>query len=165
MDGKEFNEVYDFLVDTLKQKGLRWVATQVTEQVKLGKTVEKEIETFKEFRDKSIEQIDYLSEIPLKKGPKATFPITEEYSQKEKLILLIDAIEQAVVNTSEMEYHIVDFLENEQVNLHGIEFYLGEAGEESHKITKPIATTRRQNGNRLKELLVKLRKEVEENGN
>lgn len=127
MNDAECIEVYDHLVRILNENELSWIRVQVAEQIRLGKTVEKEIATFKESRRELtlFGTDDY--HIQYKKGPKATFPVTEEYDPSERLLLLIDAIEQAIVNTAEMESHIIGYFGEQLGNdWRGIRFYSEE---------------------------------------
>jgi hypothetical protein len=45
MNENECQEAYNILETVLKNNGLEWVAIQVAEQIRIGKTVAREIET------------------------------------------------------------------------------------------------------------------------
>lgn len=56
MNDRECNETYRLLVDILTQRGLDWVVEQVEEQIRLGKTLEKEVDTLQVSRKRFSEQ-------------------------------------------------------------------------------------------------------------
>ena len=143
----------------LNENGLEWVTAQVTEQIRIGKTIHREIETLKEVRDTGFFTFDdYPSR--LKKGPKATFTVTVDYESSERLELLIDAIKQAVVNTAEMEHHLVEFCEQDEKSPKKIEFRNDEPRSESKPINRQAITVRIDSTKKLGELLEALRKEI-----
>ena len=147
----------------LTENKLSWISNQVAEQIRIGKTVEKEIATFKESRRTLLlfEERDYR--IQYKKGTKATFPVTEEYSPSERLLLLIDAIEQAIVNTAEMESHLIEYFGEQLDNdWQGIRFYSEEQDSQSVVIDRKTSSSRLQNSQHLKQLLGSLRKEIDQ---
>jgi len=90
MDEIEYARVYQELAAILNEFNLGWVAQQVADTVEIGKTIEE-------------------------RSPKRKTPLLkiENYTAKEQLLLLIDAIEQATVNTSEIEDEIAYFLKVE----------------------------------------------------
>jgi hypothetical protein len=126
MNNLENNQVYHQLQQKLLEMNLNWVVNQVAEQVLLGKPAEKEIETLKESSSRSGQQLfDFSPEVyrsRLQKGPRATFPVTEEYKANEKLMLLIDAIEQVVICTAEMEADALSFFQREGKGLKEVFF-------------------------------------------
>lgn len=161
MNDRECNEAYERLINILNQNKLEWIVTQVEEQVRSGKTVEKEIDTLKESR-RGFDLFtidDYPSR--LMKGPKATFPVTVEYQPSERLVLLLDAIEQAIVNTAEMEHHFIEYFGGEVDNWQGVEFYSEDPNSRPVAINKETVLSRLDNGKQLKQLLDALRQEVE----
>ena len=127
MDNQECNEVYERLMEMLAENKLDWIVEQVNQQVQLGKTIIKETETLKH-QEKEFSQL-YEDDVyipKVKKGPKAKFPVTEDYTPNEKLNLLLDAIEQAIVNTAEMENHLIEYFDSSLKKWDGIDFYADE---------------------------------------
>ena len=162
MTDKECLETYQRLVDILNQNRLAWVVAQVEEQIRLGKTTEKEIDTLKEGRGEfelfTIE--DYPSR--LRKGPKATFPVTVDYQPPERLALLLDAVERVIVNTVDMENHLIEYFGKEVDNWIGVEFYSETPNSVPNRIGKETVVSRLENGRQLKHLLDAMRKEIEQ---
>lgn len=160
MTTEECNIVYDTLVDILNKSELGWIVSQVEDQLRIGKTVEKEITTLTEGRSRNalLGFEEYREH--LRSGPKATFPVTIDYDSKEKLSLLVDAVEQAVVDTAEMEKHILDFFGEELPSLESVEFYSDEVTREPISINRQSTASRQIYGSKLKLLLEDLRKEI-----
>lgn len=160
MNDSEIKETYNFLTSVLKNNGLEWVTTQVSEQIRIGKTVEKEIETLKEV---NVIPVTYQSENfirPLKKGPKEMFPVSVKFTPAEQLELLIDAIEISIIETAYMENAVVHYFENTWQNPQGILFIPDEPGSKPTPLNSETSKIRLSNTSKLKELLDSLRKEV-----
>src|SRR6266496_2318183 len=103
MDDTERKEAFDLVVSMLNQNGLSWIVEHVNEQIHNGKTEFVEVETVKRREDTDIVNYDPGRPTPsLRRGPKARFPTTVDYDDKEKLGLLLDGIMQAT-NVLEME--------------------------------------------------------------
>ena len=90
MDEIEYAKVYQELAAILNEFNLGWVAQQVADTVEIGKTIE----------ERSLKRKTPLLKIV-------------DYTSKEQLLMLIDAVEQATVHTSEMEDEIAYFLKVE----------------------------------------------------
>jgi hypothetical protein len=160
MNNDECQEVFDTLVKMLNDQGLGWVVAQVQEQIRLGKTVEKEIKTLREAKHSpSIFELDEYRK-QLKTGPLATFPVPVEYNSKERLQLLIDAIEQAVVNTAQMEENFTSFFEKELPHLSDIRFFSEDGTLSPREINRQSAVVRNDQAIKLKQLLEDLRQEI-----
>lgn len=161
MNDAECIEVYDHLVRILNENELSWISTQVAEQIRLGKTVEKEIATFKESHGEPPLFGADNYHIQYKKGPKVTFPVTEEYEPQERLLLLIDAIEQTIVNTAEMESHVIGYF-GEQLgeNWEGIRFYSEDQDSQFIVIDRRTSSSRLHASQQLKQILDTIRKEI-----
>jgi len=164
MNDQECIQAYETLAGILDQNGLGWVTAQVAEQIRIGKTIQREIETLKEARQAGLFTFDDypFDDYPsrLKKGPKATFPVTVDYEPPERLRLLIDAIEQAIVITASMEHHLLEYFEKEIQDWQGIQFHADESGSEPRSLDKRKAISRLKSSRNLKELLDALRKEI-----
>lgn len=93
MDAKECAAAYQELAAILKGSNLGWVAAQVADTVRTGKTIEE-------------------------RSPRRKTPLLkiEDYTSEEQLRLLTTAIEQAAIDTAEMEDEIAYFLRTEADN-------------------------------------------------
>ncbi len=153
-------ELFERLAVVLQRSGLGWIVTQVTEQIQVGKTVFKEVETLKRSGQADIFGTS-VGRIPggLKTGPKAQFPATIEYDDKEKLVLLMDGISQAT-NTIEMQN---EFLK--AMNVLGgpaeAAFYSEETGTTGRVITSNEVAAKAPLVSGFRDFLSKLREEAE----
>lgn len=160
MNEQECIHAFERLIKILNDNGLGWVAEQVNEQIRIGKTIQREIETLKEGKGMPLFATvdDYSSK--LTRGPKATFPVTVEYQPSERLELLINAVRQAIVDTADMEHHLVSFTEKNDETPKKIQFYIDEPNSEPKSISAETIRLRHKNAKRLNELLASLQKEI-----
>ncbi len=160
MDEHECVQVFQGLTRILEENGMEWVSQQVSEQIRIGKTIQREIETLKEGKDAPLFSTidDYSSK--LMRGPKATFPVTVEYQPYEQLDLLINAIKQVIVETAEMEQHLISFFEQHDNASKKILFYTDEPGGEPKSISKDEMQRRYQHSKKINELIETLRMEI-----
>lgn len=160
MNDQECDQVYDTLLTTLTKSGLDWVSAQVIHQVHLGKTVEKEIDTLREAGpiEGLFSQDQSLSHF--RKGPRAKFPVTEEYDPKERLLLLIDAIKQAIINTAHMESTFTEFFDSEIGHEVTVEFDSDQSGSPRAVVSHDGASSRLDSAQNLNVLLEKLQEEI-----
>ncbi len=161
MNREECVHVFRRLTTVLAENGMEWVSRQVLEQIRIGKTIQREIETLKEGRNAPLFSTsdDYSSK--LTRGPKATFPVTIPYQPDEQLELLINAIRQAIVDTADMEQHLINFIEEQEEAPKRIMFYSDEPNSEPKLISADKIETRHERSKDLNELLESLRREIE----
>lgn len=107
MDDQDFQRIFDDLSLTLTEQGLGWIVSEVIDVINEGQISTVKVETFKEtLSDSGIER-------EIQRASKAEFLSVVEYTQREQLLLLLDAIEQTLVQTAAMEQEIAEFFENE----------------------------------------------------
>jgi hypothetical protein len=160
MNEQETIQAFQRLMKMLNENELGWVAEQVSEQIRIGKTIQREIETLKEGKGMPLfSTIDDYSR-KLMRGPKAKFPVTVEYQPNERLELLIYAIRQSVVDTADMEQHLISFTEKDDETPKRIQFYNDGPNSEPKTISASTIRKRYDNSKRLNELLESLQKEI-----
>src|SRR4051794_3740366 len=93
----EVDKVYDTLRGTLQETGFSWVAAQVAREIRLGKTESKKIRTTE--RD---EPEEFLLDNPIRTGKPEMFTSSVEYTPKERLELLLAALEHASIEVAEV---------------------------------------------------------------
>lgn len=163
MNEQELIQVYEQLTVILRQLGLDWIVTQVTEHIRAGRVIEKKTPTYK------LNQTNKRSDYPLftseenntffEKGSPAVFSDALPYSPVEQLEALIAAIEQAVVHTANMEQHIMQDFEKRFDGWTEVTFVSEE--NKNNTITLQRDTTiRLAKSHELKTLLEQLRKEI-----
>ena len=97
MTEQESLQIYEALSEYVREHRLDWILEQVTEQIRFG------VEEKKSVRVGLDEVWAADVEEPRSRRSKVLFAATRPYLEREKLKLLIDAVQQAVVNTTEME--------------------------------------------------------------
>jgi hypothetical protein len=157
MDARDCLRAYDALRSALSTNNLQWVADQVSEEIRQGKTILKEVETLREGPSLTI---DDARTSRLQRGPRATLPVTVEYDACEQLGLLIDAIERAVVDTASMEAHLSEYFGSHETAWNGIEFDDGQPGTSAVRLDKQRALSRNGHASRLKEALAAVKREL-----
>jgi hypothetical protein len=104
----EAREAFVGLDRLLREKGLDWVCDQVQDEIRLGKLERKEVETVKELRSTDETKQPSLRK-PMGKGRKVTLMTVGEFSPQERLRILIDAMQRAVVDTGDLEQDVAAF--------------------------------------------------------
>jgi hypothetical protein len=149
MTESEANEVFDRLRTMLLEAGLDWMVDQVSEQIRFGKLTIKTVRVPRE-SDSFIEGEEPTYGIR-RRASTARFPATAEYSPKERLRLLIEGIEQAVLRLADIETAVLD-------RFHDVSF----ASDETQKRlqVKPASATRAESLKTLSALIADLSHEV-----
>lgn len=108
MTEQEIIEAFAELSQIISDLGLGWILVQVNEQIQQGKKpIPKEVQTFKEeWSPESGQNI-------LKPAGKSKMLVAEDYSNTERLLLLISAIEQTVTSATAMRREIINFFTTE----------------------------------------------------
>lgn len=141
MDEQDAAAIYQELAAMMNELKLNWATSQVSKIVQAGKTIE----------ERSAKRNSLVLKI-------------ESYSPEEQLFLLINALEQAAVNTTEMEIEIAEFLRVEQENdrlVPEIEFVRadGDTGQ-TLDFTEETLAERGKQAAYLKRLLERLRQDI-----
>lgn len=142
MNEQDCLTVYDELVEILNQLQLGWVSQQVMEVISAGKTVEEMVSG--------------------RRSPdlKLTY-----HSPKEQLLLLINAIEQAVIHAVDIELEIANHFSEEATtsDLQPEIQFLSSFEKNSPLIKFPteLVSSRQKETEKLLKLLNKLEKEVQ----
>jgi hypothetical protein len=96
-------EAFENLIATLSEKGLAWVVNQVRHQIELGKPITRRAKELYYPRRSGEEDSRFASDPALRPGREVQFRATVEYTDDERLQLLLSAIQQAVLNTAAIE--------------------------------------------------------------
>ncbi len=142
MNDQDCSTVYDELVEILYQLKLGWVVEQVTNVISAGKTIEETVS-----------------------GRKSPDLKLSYHTPKEQLLLLINSIEQAVVNTVEIELEVTQVLQHEMTASEHLKPEI-QFVSSFDKTSKPLQfpmelmTSRQAQVQRLRDLLNSLQQEV-----
>jgi hypothetical protein len=82
------------------------------------------------------------------------------YTKREQVALLIDALERAVVNVTDLGVHVGGFVEKEKVQGKQVKFASEEEGVHGRLFSPIEAVSRKDSAAKLKTFLVALKKEV-----
>ncbi len=107
MTDDEANYLYNELSQIVRQADMGWVLTGVSKELRLGKLEAKKVLT----ADAEGAE-EGAPPSPLKRPP-AMFTATTAYPPKDRLRILVGAIEQAWVATTQMDEHIAHVFANE----------------------------------------------------
>ena len=107
MSDAEITIAIDSIRTTLEERSLQWLSREIDDTLRLGKPALRQIVA-------NVEQdadLVYMSEYGMRSGSprtrRTTVPTTEQYSRREELQLLLDAIIRTVVATQEMEGQVL----------------------------------------------------------
>jgi hypothetical protein len=156
MNERDCDTIYDTLITILSEHNLLWIIDQVEEQLRSGRTIEREIETLTEVKPHALERGTSI----LRKGPKARFPVTVAYDSCERAEITIDAIQHALIDSIAMEQDLVEFLERQPNEISQIEFYEDDSNRPQRFISRIAIAERTQGSAQLHELLNQLREEI-----
>lgn len=161
MDTGELNALYDQLLDITRELGLGWVAEQVTDEVQLGKILRADFRTLQAERHQNrLIEPDVRAWVPDKRGPKEDVLTIEPYSSEDRLLLLLDAVERAVVETAAMETHFFEYCGLASGDINSMQFYSEDAGTDTLSTDVAHAQVRFEASQRLKEQLDLIRREI-----
>ena len=150
MNTNEINETYDALSEILRESGLAWLQEAVAEDITDG--------ALEIIRESDLVTNKFRGTRPNARSAEE-FLRAREYTPQEKLLTLIEAIEEAVIHASDIEMTLGgDFAK--QSNLQGIEF-VNDVDSTSIDLDLRAASIRHEAAASLKQLLAELRSEVQ----
>lgn len=154
-------QLYNEFVQLLREHRFDWVVEEVEGQLRLGKTAEERIVVSEEFALESSPEADAP---PARGRPARTrFLKRVDYTARERLLLIIGAVEHAVLDVGEIGLHLLESFQKLGIEARPISFVPdGERGE-----AKPfLASTLRERQPAIRELrllLNQLKREVKRN--
>jgi len=144
MTQEDAHDVFIALSKILEEIGLTWMLDQVKQEIVHGKTATKTLSILAE---------DFPNEYRQRRQ-RVRFVSTEEYSSKEQLHLLLDAMEQTIVASLEMQKSILTLTE-----LAGVSFK-SEEGRTQLLITNDQISRNAPIAEKLKAACEELREEL-----
>jgi len=155
---QECDQVYGQLIAIMEQAHLGWVVVQLQEQIRFGVPVEREVSTPKH---SVLTQDSGFTGRPKKRRRRQstiTFISTRPFTSRERFLLLIEAVKQAVVNTGEMEQvFLQDFAKQVDGRVDAVEFRPEETAAARASLTPQDSSTRAGHVASLSRLLGELR--------
>jgi hypothetical protein len=155
MTDEECRQLYERLTQLLQRLELNWVAELSRQETGIGKLVKQQEEygliSYREPGSRS-----------RRRGPKSL--MTVEYTEPERLRLLLTFIKQAVVDTTLLESRLVNYfgdgnLFNQETSI--VRFIDGEDDPSPHILSRDNFEARETHAHRLKELIAEILNEVD----
>lgn len=109
MEENDARIVFETLVNHLTELKLGWVVDQVNERIRLGKLISKDVSVTRDAHGK------------IGRKRKASFVTTVPFTAKERLSILIDAIDHVAIQTGQMGAKVVEHLHEK--GFESVEFY------------------------------------------
>jgi|GEM_PF-3966992 len=109
-----YKEEYNKIESYIGSLGFGWVCAQVREEIETGKLNEEKIPTLNEY-SRSNQQQGFFYPADFRKGQAADFVKRSEYSDKQKLALLVEAIKRAIPELILMEAQVAAYFDNIEV--------------------------------------------------
>src|SRR5262249_1302237 len=154
-------ETYDLLANLLRRSNLEWVMDQVDADVRVGKLVEKsirEISTNHTERTSSFDRIETFE--PQSRVSSGAIRQRVEYSNRERLLVLIEAIAHAVLHTAELEEATLKLMANTHASLQ-IVFEPDGSNERPFSVDQADTSSRQQFRNDLRQALNQLKARID----
>jgi len=161
MTEEQCAETYDLLANLLRRSNLEWVMDQVDADVRVGKLVEKsirEISTRHTERSVAFELIETFE--PQRRVRSGSIRQRVEYSNRERLLVLIEAIEHAVLHTAELEEATLKLMANTHASLQ-IVFDPDGSNERPCSVDQAATSSRQQFRNDLRQALNQLKARID----
>lgn len=106
MTAEKCLQLYDEFVRLLREHRFDWVVAEVEEQIRLGKTAEERIVVSEEFALEITPEAD--TRRARGRPGRTRFLKCVDYTARERLLLIIDAVEHAVLDVGEMGLHLLE---------------------------------------------------------
>ena len=146
MKDKECDQIFEYLKEKLMAIKLSWIVEQVEEDIRIGKLSEEKPDSRKSI-------FDFPFDKNINKKSKHKMPHIIEYSAKDKLNLLLNAIEQAMVNIPLIEMNLLQSFNDYLNKSISITFHSEDPNIRSFDIVEIDAHINTDLGKRFKELL------------
>jgi hypothetical protein len=159
MSQDEAATTYRALADMATTRGFQWVLVQVEEKIALGKVTTRRLRV----REEGVFFADRFEEgqsVSLKRRPPDVFAISEEYSHRERLLLLIESLELAIPQLNRIALEVVSFWAREADSA-AVVFTPEAPVKEGFQLARSDVLSRKEASEKLLHLLHELRQEVQ----
>lgn len=154
MTEAECEQTYDQLVVAINNVGLLWLTNQIAEEIRFGRATTIEVTERADTPDDLL--FPNLTKRP--RHSQVTVSATRIFTSQEKLMVLLDALEQAVIATYEMETAVKEYVSETSKNWKSIRLVrTDEPTSEPIEITLYNDEERNENINTLRRLMKGLR--------
>jgi hypothetical protein len=159
MDNEQCREIYQQLIRILERENLDWVIDLATEDIDSGKVLKQKQNSQENVQMSLLEQQENLTTSVSERG---TNVVIREYTEKEKLRILIDIIKQTIVDTTLMESRVISFFQNSEYFMDmSAEIRFASNRQETFSLSLDNIFKREKKAYELLDFLQELKKEVE----
>lgn len=109
----DYQELFTGVEAFLSERGYNWVCQQVREELTTGKLTKESISTLAEV---NYQQTSFIERADFKRGQPAEFVRRAEYSDKEALVLLLEAARRAIFESIIMESEVAAYLAKDEIS-------------------------------------------------
>ncbi len=156
-------EIYAELRSVLEEMQLSWIIEEVENQMRIGRLDTRDVHTLSLPEDHARQQrlplLGQGSENNLRRGRTATFPVSVEFSPRERVEILLNAIEQVFVNTIEIQDVALESLWQKNVD-NTVEFYNENDDKPTLVISRELLKNKLAVAEHLHSLLDQLRRNL-----
>ena len=134
----DLNQIYDSLAQFAHESKLDWVVSEVARQVSIGQVTAKdvrpsELETHPDQLELELDQLAHgpqaqRREPKRRQGRSLSVVVSEEYTPKERALLLLDALKTSVAEPFRLAVYLSRYIRDNLLNTQSIEFHPDEAG-------------------------------------
>jgi len=150
LNPEDARRTFEALSETLEKAGLGWMLSQVRQEIAFGRAVTKTLSVVPE---------DF-GVVERQRRQRVRFVSAQEYTSQQQLALLVDAIEQTVVGSIEMQNSVLD-----AAKLPVVHFFSDDGQHEQHSFTHDDVRANKSSTEGLKAACDKLRRELLEDAN
>ena len=111
MTDEEASDAFGFLDSTVRETGLRWIAEQVAADIQLGRIAPKRV------RVREREDGEFLFDVDIRKATNAVFVESVEYTNKERLELMLTALTRAISDVADLHQSTIENLDPKHLRL------------------------------------------------
>src|SRR5258708_567997 len=139
MTDHECIAAFERLQSAMTDVGLQWVANEVNEELRFGKTVTKRVSS----RPDTPEDVANEGLADKRRKSKVNVAATRPYTAEEKLRTLLDSLEDVIVETQEMQNAVKKYVTSHAENWKELRLVRGDAGEREPVIITPTTDEER----------------------
>lgn len=152
---EEIGQVIKQLLSALRENKLEWVAEQVEETIMQGNIISKSLRELGISREEL-----FFDETNMKVPRQRQLVVAEEYTQRQQLLLVLDAIERSIIQLHHVGTHTLNGLRKYSGDLKDIEFRSEINEGQNLLLTEQILNDREPEVRKLGRLLEQFRKEI-----
>jgi hypothetical protein len=160
MTEEQCAETYNILAKLLRDSNLEWVMDQIDAEVRVGKLLEKpirEISVGYANRNVAFELVEATE--PQRRGRSGSIRQRVEYSNRERLQVMIEAIEHAILHIADLEEATLKLMHNGDPSIQ-IAFEPDGSNERPFRVNQADINSRRQFLNQLRQALNQLKVQI-----